>query len=635
MVQRLEFLSKVSPFNLLPAEVLEEIADQLQEIRYSKDTVIYQQEVTKMRGVDIVAEGEYESFFYDSQQNKRLLEHHHSGYCYGGISVLLNRKQSIRTVIAKRGTTVFFLHRKDFRSLCKTYEEFFQYFTSDFGKRMLNDEFAHFYKRPATFEESYIASEQLYSRKIETIEYREIVSCPQSTPVYETARLMAKHKVSCIFIRDEQAKIVGYVTDITLRDNVVAKQADTSQPVGNVMGNPIVCISTNAYVYEAILMMFRTKTRYLLIKNGDEFVGSISRNKLLAEQAQSPLVFIQSVKQAISVQELKRKWESVPQMVTQLLGRGVNAEIVNQVITTIADTIAIKVIESVIEVMGQPPAKFVFMVLGSEGRKEQTFKTDQDNAIIYEDKANEHREEVRKYFLSFAQQVSEKLDHIGFSFCTGGYMAQNPKWTHSLSHWKRNYESWMTEAVPETVIQFSTFFDCRYLYGEASIMDELKEFLDEELQKPLGKIFFHMAKNALQYEPPLTFFKNIKTFTKGSQEVFDIKKSMTPIVDLVRMYALRHRIFEVNTGERLKALKDKEVFNEKEVHELIQSYYFLMSLRLRNQASQIIQDRTEPDNYIDPDKLTKIEKVALKEIFRTIDNFQTRIKVEFTNNLFG
>ncbi|MGF7072086.1 DUF294 nucleotidyltransferase-like domain-containing protein [Mucilaginibacter sp. 3215] len=635
MVQRLDFLSKVAPFNLLPADVLEQVADQLQEIRYSKDTVIYQQEVTKMRGVDIIAEGEYESFFYDSQQNKRLLEHHHPGYCYGGISVLLNRKQSIRTVIAKRGTTVFFLHRKDFRSLCKASEDFVQYFTADFGKRMLDDEFAHFYKRPATFEESYIASEQMYSRKIESIEYREIVSCPQGTPVYETARLMAKHKVSCIFIRDEQAKIVGYVTDITLRDNVVAKQADTAQPVGNIIDNPIVCISTNAYVYEAILMMFRTKTRYLLIKNGDEFVGSISRNKLLSEQAQSPLVFIQSVKQAISVQELKRKWESVPQMVTQLLGRGVNAEIVNQVITTIADTIAIKVIESVIATMGQPPAKFVFMVLGSEGRKEQTFKTDQDNAIVYEDKANEQRELVREYFLSFAQQVSEKLDHIGFSFCTGGYMAQNPKWTHSLSHWKRNYESWMTEAVPETVIQFSTFFDCRFLYGEASIMDELKEFLDEELQKPLGKIFFHMAKNALQYEPPLTFFKNIKTFTKGSQEVFDIKKSMTPIVDLVRMYALRHRIFEVNTGERLKALKEKGVFNEKEVHELIQSYYFLMGLRLRNQASQIIQDRTEPDNYIDPDKLTKIEKVALKEIFKTIDNFQTRIKMEFTNNLFG
>jgi CBS domain-containing protein len=322
-------------------------------------------------------------------------------------------------------------------------------------------------------------------------------------------------------------------------------------------------------------------------------------------------------------------------MVTQLLGRGVHAEIVNQVITTIADTIAIKVIESVIDTVGQPPAKFVFMVLGSEGRKEQSFKTDQDNAIIYEDKANEQREVVREYFLEFARQVSEKLDHIGFSFCTGGYMAQNPKWTHSLSHWKRNYDSWMTEAVPETVIQFSTFFDCRYLYGDANILEELKSFVDENLQKPLGKIFFHMAKNALQYEPPLTFFKNIKTFTKGSQEVFDIKKSMTPIVDLVRIYALRNRIFEVNTGERLKVLKQKGVFNEQEVHELIQSYYFLMGLRLRSQAAQIIHDKTEPDNYVDLQNLTKIEKVTLKEIFKTIDNFQTRIKFEFTNNLFG
>src|SRR5206468_9206428 len=118
----------------------------------------------------------------------------------------------------------------------------------------------------------------------------------------------------------------------------------------------------------------------------------------------------------------------------KLLGRGVQAEFVNQVITTVADTIATKVIEGVIAEMGPPPAKFVFMVLGSEGRKEQTFKTDQDNAIIYEDKANEHRELVREYFLRFADTVSGRLNDIGFSFCEGGFMAKNPNWTHSLSH---------------------------------------------------------------------------------------------------------------------------------------------------------------------------------------------------------
>jgi len=306
MMNRVEFLKTVVPFNLLPGHVLEEVAEQLQEIRYSKETVIYQQEITKLRGIDIIAEGEYESFFYDSEQNKRLLEHHTTGYCFGGISVLVNRKQSIRTVIAKKGTRVYFLHRKDFRSLCKTYDDFFQHFTSEFGRLMLNDEFAHFFKRPATFEESYIASEQLYSRKIESIEYRDIVACRNDTPIYEAARIMAQHKISCIFVKDEPGDIIGYVTDITLRDNVIAQLMDAHQPVQNVMDNPIISISTGAYVYEAILMMFRTKTRYLLIKKDGAYVGFISRTKLLSEQAQSPLVFIQSVKLALSVDELKR-----------------------------------------------------------------------------------------------------------------------------------------------------------------------------------------------------------------------------------------------------------------------------------------------------------------------------------------
>lgn len=634
MNHRLEFLKTVKPFNLLPEDVLAGVVDLLEVVKYNKDTLVYQQEVTKMKGVDLIVKGEYESFFYDSSHNKRSLEIHHEGYCFGGISVLLNRKRSLKTVLVKKGTVVYFLPRKDFRALCKAYEEFFKYFTGEFGKRMLDDDFAHFFKRPNSFEESFIASDQFYSRKIESIEYREIISCPDSTPIYEAAAVMAHNKISCLFVKDGVGEIVGYITDITLRDKVIAKQTDPAKDIGSVMDNPIVSIDQQAYVYEAVLMMFQTKTRYLLIKANGTYIGSISRNKLLSELAQSPLVFIQSVKQSLSVQELKRKWDTVPQIVTQLIGRGVHAEIVNQLITTIADTIAVKVIENTIAEIGQPPAKFVFMVLGSEGRKEQTLKTDQDNAIIYEDKANEQRELVREYFLRFAEIVSERLNFIGFSFCTGDLMAKNPKWTHSLSHWKRNYTSWIAESVPETVVNFSTFFDCRYIYGEKPIMDELQAFLDKELKKPLGKLFYMLAKNALQYEPPLTFFKNIRTQTVGKLEVFDIKTAMTPIVDLVRVYALKERIFKVNTGERLKALKEKEVFSETAFHELSQSYYFLMGMRLKSQAMQIIYDKQLPNNYIELRKITKIEQVTLIEIFKTIENFQAKIKLEFTNSLW-
>ncbi|HEX8545534.1 MAG TPA: DUF294 nucleotidyltransferase-like domain-containing protein, partial [Cytophagaceae bacterium] len=569
-----------------------------------------------------------------TSQNKRSLEKHQGGYCFGGISVLRNRKRSLKTVLAKKGTVVYFLPRKDFRALCKAYDEFFRYFTGEFGKRMLEDDFVHFFKRPQSFEESFIASDQFYSRKIESIELRDIVSCPASTPVFLAARKMAESKISCLFVKNDIGAITGFVTDITLRDKVIAAQTDSNNPVSSVMDNPIVSINAQAFVYEAVLMMFQTKTRYLLIEKEGQYIGSISRNKLLSELAQSPLVFIQSVKQAMSVDELKRKWDTVPQIVSQLIGRGVNSEIVNQVITAIADTIAVKVIDNTIAEIGQPPAKFVFMVLGSEGRKEQTLKTDQDNAIIYEDKANEQREFVREYFLRFATIVSERLNHIGFSFCPGELMASNPRWTHSLSHWKRNYTNWMEEPDPEAAVNFSTFFDCRYIYGEESIMNELHAFLDAELEKPLGTLFYILAKNALQYEPPLTFFKNIRTQTVGNQEVFDIKTAMTPIVDLVRVYALKERIFRANTGERLKALKEKGVFSETSIHELSQSYYFLMGLRLKSQATQIIQDKRLPDNYIDLGTITKIEQVTLIEIFKTIENFQAKIKLEFTNTLW-
>src|SRR5690606_1656511 len=169
--------------------------------------------------------------------------------------------------------------------------------------------------------------------------------------------------------------------DITLRDNVIAKKADLTKPVYYFMDRAIESISIDTYIYEALLTMYETKLRYLLVESEGKYVGFVSRNKLMSEQAQSPLVFIQSVKLARTSIELKEKWSRVPYIVNQLLSKGVQAEIVNQLITAIADTIAQNVIEEVLSEMSNPPSKFVFMVLGSEGRKEQTLKTDQDNAL--------------------------------------------------------------------------------------------------------------------------------------------------------------------------------------------------------------------------------------------------------------
>jgi CBS domain-containing protein len=634
MTDRLTFLRTVEPFNLLPPEVLEEVAALLQEVTHPREAVIYHQGETKLRGVDLIIEGAYDTFFFDGQQQRKLPEVYGPGECYGGVSVLLNKKRSLRTVQARAGTRVYFLHRNDFRSLCLGYEAFFHYFTSRYGQLMLNEEYAQLVHPGPQAAQNFIAADELYSRRLASVELRPVLACPGSTPTHEVARLMARTRTSCYFILDEAEKaVIGYVTDITLRDKVVAGLGDARQPISTFLDAPTRSVSSEAFVYEALLLMFRTKTRYLLVEKQGEYIGFISRSKLLSEQAQSPFLFIQGVRQAQSLRELRRNWQKVPDIVFQLLDRGVKPEIVNQVITTVADTIALKVIEDVINELGTPPAKFVFIVLGSEGRQEQTLLTDQDNAIIYEDKANEHREEVRAYFLHFATEVSDRLNEIGFSFCDGGFMAKNPKWTHSLSHWKRNYQEWLHESNPENVMRFAAFFDIRFLYGEADILEELHEFLDLELQKPLDRFLHYMAINALQYEPPLTFFNNIRTFTVGDQQVINLKKIMSPIVDLVRVFSLKHRVFATNTGQRLAALRQLGVFTEKDYQELLQSYYYLMGMRLKKQSVQMMHDKLPPDNYLDPKKLTKVERVTLKEIFKVIADFQLKIKVSFAKQL--
>ena len=628
-------LDFTKPFSELPETLQEELKSQFKEVNFPKSIRLYLQNHSGIDGFDFIVEGGYEGFFYDRNQKKRRIEQYGPGSWFGGISCLYNKGISLQTVDTLENTKVLRLTVDRFSQLCEDYPSFKNHFVWEYGERMLDQEFVHFIKGATYYpQQNNITSDSFYSDKVDSLNPRELVTCQENTPIVVAAKIMGAEKTSCIFIKDKEGNIIGYVTDITLRDQVIAQNIPTSSPISMIMKKDIVSIDTEAYIYESLLLMFQTKTRYLLVSKEDKYVGFISRNKLLSEQSQSPFLFIQSVKQATSTAELKEKWAQVPAIVEQLLQRGVKSETVNQVVTTVSDTIALRVIDNTLHAVGPAPSKFVFMVLGSEGRKEQTLKTDQDNAIIYEDKANEQRELVREYFLNFADKISEELNTIGFSFCKGGFMAKNPKWTHSLSHWKRNYDAWMTESSQETVMKYATFFDKRPIFGDFSILDELNEYMNKQLDVPLERFFFNMATNALQYEPPLTFFKGIRTFTMGEQKVFDIKKAMTPIVDITRVFALKHKIFMTNTGERLDALALEGHITEEELLELKQSYYYLMGLRLDRQAKQIMFDKVEPENFISIESLTKIEKVTLIEIFKVIKNFQMKVKITFTNTIF-
>ena len=206
---------------------------------------------------------------------------------------------------------------------------------------------------------------------------------------------------------------------------------------------------------------------------------------------------------------------------------------------------------------------------------------------------------------------------------------RNPDWCQPISQWKRYFKEWIHAAEAEDLLQASIFFDFRYGFGEASLIEALRTYLLASLKGWSG-FLRHMTENALHFRPPLGFFRNFVVASKGQhQNKFDIKSAMTPIVDFARVYALKNGIEETNTLERLEQLRIKKAITPKEFEELEKAYSFLMQLRFVRQITAIMDDKSEPDNYINPKKLTHIEQTMLKEIFKRIEKFQAKMNFEF------
>jgi CBS domain-containing protein len=356
----------------------------------------------------------------------------------------------------------------------------------------------------------------------------------------------------------------------------------------------------------------------------------VTNQDVLAAQGQSPLFLIRDVSAAVGVERLEQLHQRLPKLVQGLIRSGTPAKQLNQFITTVSDAVLRKVIELVLQDMDPPPLRFVFMIMGSEGRKEQTLKTDQDNAIVYDDPSEGAAGAVHDYFLKLGDRVCTALDQCGYRFCNANVMARNPKLCQPFSVWKQYFTDWIHAAGPEELLYSSIFFDFRGAYGYPELIHQLRTHLQESLVGWSG-FFRHLTENALLYKPPLGFFRNFVVESKGEhRNKFDIKRAMLPIVDYARVYSLKYGLAETNTLERLNRLRAKEILPGKGYEEIEQGYSFLMQLRFARQVSAILEEGVPPDNYINPKELSGIEQRLLKEIFIRIGNLQTRMSFDFT-----
>jgi PAS domain S-box-containing protein len=460
---------------------------------------------------------------------------------------------------------------------------------------------------------------------------REHITCDMDVPVHEAASMMRRKDQNAIIVtKDTNQQPVGIVTDCDLRNRVVAKEFDVSSPVFEIMSSPLVRIPDEALLYEAVLQIKKNSLSHLAVEDmAGRIVGIFSNEDLLEVQRNSISYLIKEVYAAETIESLKRIHNKIPVLVKILLESGSRVRNITYLISTVTDAITHRLVEFAIEEMGEPPAGFAFLALGSEGRREQTLVTDQDNAIVFDDVPNEKFAEVNRYFFYFGKKINLWLDKIGYQYCLGEVMAGNPQWCQPISRWKKYFSDWINQKSQDGLLGVAVFFDFRIVYGSEKYADELRKHINKIID---GKenFFRLLANEVTKYNIPTDIFKeNGLENAPGTLEAFNIKNAISPLVDFIRVYSIQNHVGESNSLLRLEKMLRMNIIPEEEYHEIENIFCRMMEIRFRSHVNAIL-DNKSPDNMVTREELTVIEQTMIRKTFSEIIRYQQKMLDDFS-----
>ena len=437
------------------------------------------------------------------------------------------------------------------------------------------------------------------------------INCNLRESIEYAAGKMSDHHTNLICIREEET-VIGVVNDRDLRERVLSRNLSTSGPVAAVMTAPVKVINENALLYEAMLVFQKESISHILVENNNHrIIGNISYQQCLEMQRNSLTHLIQEINQCSLISDIKNIYNKVPILIQAVFTSTDNINSVSRIITSIADAINIRILEMALKEVGPAPCEFAFIAMGSEGRREQTLKTDQDNAVIFADDS----EENKSYFLKLSEIINEHLHEIGYSRCKGDLMAGNPEWCNNLEEWKNLFTNWINNPEMANVLDSSIFFDLRLIYGSEKLVNELLDHVHIQLEE--NSVFFIQLAKTVTRKRPVINKKNV-----------NIKDFLTPIVGYLRVRALANNIRETNSLLRLDQMVGRGILQDMKAEGIEKIYQFLMHLRIKWQVTLLL-DNDYPDNTILLKNLTAIELTTLKKIVSEISILQDELKSTF------
>lgn len=630
----MDFLRTVVPFDTLAKPALERLVRQMEIAYYPKGQTIIRRGDPPPGHIHIIQVGAARIELPDDTGETITVDIRGEGDVFGSVSIL-EGKEALFDIKAIEDMIAILLPADTFRDLVAREEAFNRAFRFSLARAIkgvrkgMDNQLPQLTGIQAVNQPFYLMGKQVADLMI-----TDVITCPPSTSIRGAVGQMALNRVASIVIQDDMGTPTGIVTDTDLRERVLATGLSPENPVADIMTSPPHTIHPRAYAFDALLDMSHHGISHLPVVDNGRLVGIISDHDFLMETGDSPVGVVGDIEKARTLEELVSLRQKVDNVREMLLRQGGSVRKLVELVTELNDRVTLRLLALTMrdmerEGLGGPPTAYCWMSMGSEGRREQSLRTDQDNAIAFADPVPEEAETTKAWFLGFSERVVEGLVRYGFPRCPGGIMASNPRWCDMETYWEKTFLSWVNDPNPLTLRMASIFFDFRPLQKEAPFLEDLRMTLHQAIK---GNPFFlrFMAKNVLYNVPPMGFFRQFVVEKSGEHKnKLNLKmKGLTPVVDAARVLALELGLTATNTFDRLKGALDQNLIDRSFHSDLEEAYGFISYLRISRHLEARAKG-VEPDNFLDPASLNSLQRKMLKESFAVINRLQEMIEFRY------
>lgn len=628
-----DFLKNFPPFNSLNYAELFHIANEIRVLYLEKNKILFQIADVCHDSFYIVASGAI-GLSVTSDAEETLIDKCDEGDILG-LRPFFAKNNYLMTAKAREESIVYAIPLQVFQPFVTANASVLSFLLESFASNTRNP-YDQEHRGKLISENIIYKEQQADIQYFQSLHYsKEPITASQDAVVKDIAQMMTDNIIGSVIIKNGNLPI-GIVTDKDLRSKIATGQFPITTVASKIMTSPVITVPEDLSLAEAQLYMLKYNVDYLCVtEDGSDksaIRGVISENDLVVAQANNPGVIIKEIKRAQTAKDLKRIREKLTELIESSIQKDIPLSHIMNISGEINTAISRRAIDLAILEMGSPPARFAWLSIGSQGRKEQLLLTDQDSMLIFEDVAQDKYRDVKDYFLKLARRATSTLEKVGYMPSPDGAVASNIIWCKSLTDWIKQYNTWINTPGETTDVISTIFFDYEIAFGESAIEEAITEIIYKNAKT--NKLFFdYLGNDALKKPPPLGFFRQFLVEEGGeNKDTFDIKsRALTPLIDAGRLLVLSQDIKGVNsTYMRFKQLAVADSRNSELFLNCAEAFLTLSEFRtvegLKNDSN---------GQFINLEELSKTDKVKLKNCFIPIKEVQELIKNRFKLTYFS